>query len=718
MRKFTLFLVSLFLTVGAMAQTPVVTITPTGDTPYKVSDEDAKKIFNLDNLTVFVDVTTTNLNGRGAFFCVADPAQPVPSSFSGTNTSFMACGHVNAVSAYLAAAKDGQHFSTGAIPSNTANVKLAYVFDIKNNKFKIYVNGSNVMDRNFGSYEIASPKMVKADFANANIYIGGGMANNAAYENCDGTVNSVSVYNGVLTADQILALSTTVDENEVTSYENLESGKVYTFQSQRGWLMATSGTDFVYNSAKLGTGANASKENANCQWVLYSTDKGKYLYNVGVGKFISVNKSNANSIPLSAAPTTAAVEFKASTLNAYPIIVGIENYAINHNTSNSAFTYGALLWKDGWTQDTWLNDAGSCHKVTYIADASTETLNTIKELVCGYEMPGSYFRLKGNSGNYIDASSIYSNATAKYGQMSMKSSDACNLAGTIFYWDEDNKFLNYATGTYVCVGREIAAINADAGKNTSWRVYSSASEGKYKLYGTYQDGADTKNVWLHDNSGNRADRCTNEADHANTTHSWTIEKVESLPVTITAAKYATFFAPVAVTVPEGVTAHTVTINGDWATLSEALEAIPANTGVVLYSETAGTYNFAITENVEAIEGNALRGSAAATYITADAYVLGYINEDGAPAEVGFGKAVTNGQAEGTFLNNSHKAYLPAPANGIKSYSFRFGEGTTGISEVKGENGEVKAIYDLTGRRVEAITAPGIYIVNGKKVLVK
>jgi hypothetical protein len=38
--------------------------------------------------------------------------------------------------------------------------------------------------------------------------------------------------------------------------------------------------------------------------------------------------------------------------------------------------------------------------------------------------------------------------------------------------------------------------------------------------------------------------------------------------------------------------------------------------------------------------------------------------------------------------------------------------------VKGENGEVKTIYDLTGRRVENITAPGIYIVNGKKVLVK
>lgn len=46
-----------------------------------------------------------------------------------------------------------------------------------------------------------------------------------------------------------------------------------------------------------------------------------------------------------------------------------------------------------------------------------------------------------------------------------------------------------------------------------------------------------------------------------------------------------------------------------------------------------------------------------------------------------------------------------------------GEGTTGIEEVKGENGEVKTIYDLQGRKVE-VPNKGLYIINGKKVLIK
>ena len=44
--------------------------------------------------------------------------------------------------------------------------------------------------------------------------------------------------------------------------------------------------------------------------------------------------------------------------------------------------------------------------------------------------------------------------------------------------------------------------------------------------------------------------------------------------------------------------------------------------------------------------------------------------------------------------------------------------STGVDEVKAEGGKVKVFFDLAGRRLNAITEPGIYIVNGKKVLVK
>ena len=49
----------------------------------------------------------------------------------------------------------------------------------------------------------------------------------------------------------------------------------------------------------------------------------------------------------------------------------------------------------------------------------------------------------------------------------------------------------------------------------------------------------------------------------------------------------------------------------------------------------------------------------------------------------------------------------------------FGEekAVTSIENITVENG-ANVIYDLTGRKVDAITTAGIYIVNGKKVLVK
>jgi hypothetical protein len=331
----------------------------------------------------------------------------------------------------------------------------------------------------------------------------------------------------------------------------------------------------------------------------------------------------------------------------------------------------------------------------------------VGEIVASFSlnMPeaGKYYRLKGNSGNYIDASSIYGNATAKVGQMSMKSAGECNLAGTIFYLDNESHLLNYATGTYTRNTREIGAVG-DATKSVWAFSESTRTRGKYVL----TDNGTTGSKNLHDNGGTRADRCSSVCGAA---HDWTLEEVTELPVAVTAAGYATLYAPVALTVPAGVTAHTVTLDGEWATLSEALTVVPAETGVVLVAGE-GSHNFAITTS-DATAASALEGTVAATYVTDDAYVLGVVDE-----KVGFYTATKNQNEGAAFLNNANKAYLPKTAGmSAASYSFRFGEGTTGVEKVEIRN-EKSEIYDLTGRKVEAITAPGIYIVNGVKRVVR
>ena len=79
--------------------------------------------------------------------------------------------------------------------------------------------------------------------------------------------------------------------------------------------------------------------------------------------------------------------------------------------------------------------------------------------------------------------------------------------------------------------------------------------------------------------------------------------------------------------------------------------------------------------------------------------------------------------------NPFRAYLtiiprsgtPVNAPAMRSIGITVGgeENTTGVTEVKTENGEGKTeIYDLQGRRINEITESGIYIVDGKKVIVK
>ena len=184
-------------------------------------------------------------------------------------------------------------------------------------------------------------------------------------------------------------------------------------------------------------------------------------------------------------------------------------------------------------------------------------------------------------------------------------------------------------------------------------------------------------------------------------------------LTVSDAGYATLMLAFNATIPTGVECYYATrTEGDVLKLAQVEgNILPAKTPVIVKA-AAGEYAFASTDATATVDGNILKGTLYPTNVTptGTAYVLS------APeGKVGLYQAeLTEG---GTFLNNANKVYFDAAAAGIASYSFGFDwAGTTGIEGVTAEGAQDGAIYDITGRQVKAITAPGIYIINGKKVV--
>ena len=190
-----------------------------------------------------------------------------------------------------------------------------------------------------------------------------------------------------------------------------------------------------------------------------------------------------------------------------------------------------------------------------------------------------------------------------------------------------------------------------------------------------------------------------------------------------AADVATYFSETAISIPTTAGIKVYYASGineaGYMGLEPITDIVAPETGIVVKYETDENITFApeivSPGTATAPQNNLLKGTTKKTLITKESnkeyYVLGMT--DG----LGFYRAVY-GEDETKFMNGAFKAYLEMPAQQGTAAFYGFDwAGTTAIENVEVEN-EVKVIYDLTGRRVEAITAPGIYIVGGKKVLVK
>lgn len=90
-------------------------------------------------------------------------------------------------------------------------------------------------------------------------------------------------------------------------------------------------------------------------------------------------------------------------------------------------------------------------------------------------------------------------------------------------------------------------------------------------------------------------------------------------------------------------------------------------------------------------------------------------------KIAFYRVVTDNVTGNTFRCYLHLGkndpYMETQSSEALRFVFSDEDDVTGINEVEIVNGN-GAIYDLSGRRVETISRPGIYVQNGKKVLVK
>lgn len=196
------------------------------------------------------------------------------------------------------------------------------------------------------------------------------------------------------------------------------------------------------------------------------------------------------------------------------------------------------------------------------------------------------------------------------------------------------------------------------------------------------------------------------------------------------AGYATYYTSDAYTMPEGVIGYTVICNDDSVLrLNEAYtegEVVPAKTALVVKGDAA-EYSYVITTSEEAAPtDNKLHGSDVAEMTNVEGTNVKYykLSYDLNGENLGFYWGNENGAA---FKNGAHKAFLALDGETLlaQKRGFSLADLTNGITSainhvVMDIDCANTPIFDIEGRRINTLSgiAKGVYIINGKKTLVK
>lgn len=148
--------------------------------------------------------------------------------------------------------------------------------------------------------------------------------------------------------------------------------------------------------------------------------------------------------------------------------------------------------------------------------------------------------------------------------------------------------------------------------------------------------------------------------------------------------------------------------------------VPANTGVLIsgIENNAQVYypaaNQAVTIDNNQLKPAPINGGMIKAVDGNKYYKLAYsdyINKTG----LGFYWGADNG---GAFKVKSGTAYLEVPVTSSSAKGFAFVGDETGITNIDANSSNSRVIYNLAGQRMSDTVKPGLYIINGKKTVVR
>lgn len=322
---------------------------------------------------------------------------------------------------------------------------------------------------------------------------------------------------------------------------------------------------------------------------------------------------------------------------------------------------------------------------------------------------GKFFRIKSTSATTDDAQKYVSNNISN-NRLTLVAATTPLSTNTLFCMGENNKLVAYADGKTVGLNAtpygHATTVNYNATNVATTTFSASSSVGLYNW--RMNNGTDRSIFVKHDKT--TVDAGGGNVDNA-PGYRVKLEEVTELPLTLNAKGFATFHAPAAIQVPEGVKVYIGAPNADNTriALTQVGNKIPANQAVILYKEGV-TQRTDITLNViasteadaSAFTGNAFTGVAVSTVNSGEnTYVL---KRDANT----FVKLANNAP------KRAFRAFVTLTASSpVQALDFSFDDVVTAIENAIVEKSETP-VYDLSGRRVTQRISGGVYLQNGKK----